>query len=285
MPSAQSISGVLTPLPLAPLPRTEVDKARRTTGSLYFLKNGNSASKLRGRWHQLLPRSVAETLSVMVEELMPDALRSGPLHIGDFVGSHFSKALVDPETMHGMILFFTAQLDDYIRRAKSELISRALLDFPVIVQGDAWDHVDFTGKKARHVPGQDFVVSRRIFTEELGVIDMSPNLDTGPHERVQRAAGAYALVLTNRQTWLQRDLPGFEELQFEFSFESIQSRIADVLANRARYIDLGISFGERYREVYSAAAFAHRLVAIVDLVTLQRSAPQPAIQPYFAWPM
>ena len=91
--------------------------------------------------------------------------------------------------------FFAAQLDDYLRRIKSEMIATAILDFPVIVQGDLWGHVDFAGRSARLVPGEDFVASRRVFADELGVIDMSPNMDTEPHDRVQRAAGFVDIVL------------------------------------------------------------------------------------------
>src|SRR5207249_1009738 len=102
-------------------------------------------------------------------------LRPGKLLIGDFVAQFIEARGIAPESAMSLMPFFAAQLDDYLRRIKSEMIATAILDFPVVVQGDLWSHVDFSGRRARLVQGEDFVASRRVFAEELGVIDMSPN--------------------------------------------------------------------------------------------------------------
>ena len=112
---------------------------------------------------------------------------------------------------------------------------------------------------------------------------MAPNLDTSPHERVQRAAGSYATVLTNRQGWLENRFPGFEELAFELNPNSIRARESDVIAHPDKFIDLGVAFGERFREVYAREAFAQRIVEMADLATLQWSTEKPFIQPFFVW--
>ena len=142
-----------------------------------------------------LSSPTTDSLLELAGEIRRVGLSAGTLHIGDFVGACFKSRGISSASMQNLVPFFTAQLDDYLRRIKSELIANALLDFPVIVQGANWNHVDFSGRKAQLRPGQDFETSHRIFTDELGVIDMSPNMDSEPHERMMRAAGAFSLAL------------------------------------------------------------------------------------------
>jgi hypothetical protein len=164
------------------------------------------------------------------------------------------------------------------------MIANAVLDLPVIVRGASWEHVDFTRRKARLYPGQDFDTSNKIFADELGVIDMSPNMDLEPHERVMRAAGSFSLVLTNRQSWLSREFAGFEDMTFEFDPQSIKDRIAGVLANPDRYLDLGVAFGERFRAIHPRDALARQVVEVADLASLQCVEQKPNIQKFFVWP-
>ena len=130
----------------------------------------------------------------------------------------------------------------------------------MIIQGGSWEHVDFSGRRAHLVPGLYFVTSRRIFTDELGVIDMSPNMDTEPHERVMRAAGSYSAVLTNRQSWIQEKFPEFQDLTFDFDTESVRDRVASVLSNPDRYLELGVAFGECFRRVHPVENFVRQVV-------------------------
>jgi len=178
----------------------------------------------------------------------------------------------------------SAQMDDYLRRVKSRLIAESILDLPVIVQGSFWHHLDFSGRKARLVPGQDYATTQAIYTQQLGIIDMSPNVDRSPHERVQRSAGSFTTFLTNRQGWLSEEFPDFEDLTFDFAHDSIRDRVADAIAHPDRYVDLGVAFAERFRQLYPREAFANRVADLAELAALQWSPSKPSIQPFFVWP-
>ncbi|SRR6266550_781786 len=284
LPDAKALTGILPPLPLMPLERSKLDSSIRQQGKLVFLKNGNSPTELQNLWRERLPKSIGKLVSAMAHEITPPGLRPGLLHIGDFVAEFLNASGIDPDGAHDLVRFFTAQLDDYLRRLKSQMIVESLLDLPILVQGSLWEHIDFSGRRAQLVPGQDYEASQLIYSDQLGIIDMSPNVDTAPHERVQRAAGSYAAVLTNRQTWLTEKFPGFEELTFEFDPESIKARASDAIARPGRYIELGIAFGERFRALFTAADFAARIVEVADLSALNWNATKPAIQPFFVWP-
>ncbi len=113
---------------------------------------------------------------------------------------------------------------------------------------------------------------------------MSPNVDTWPHDRIQRAAGNFATMLTNRQGWIANGFPGFEELSFEFHPDSIRDRVNDAISRPDHYLELGIAFGERFRELHTRDAFANRIIDMAELAALRQSPVKPIIQPFFDWP-
>jgi hypothetical protein len=280
---SRAMTGLIPSLPLAPIRRTDVDVAARRRGQLVFLKNGNSPDELRQLWVERLPRSVAGLLADMSDELAAIGTKPGVLHIGDFVAERLEAEDIAPDSATYLVRFMTAQLDDYLRRVKSRMIAESILDLPVIVQGSSWHHVDFAGRRATLVGGQEYDVTNRIYAEQLGIIDMSPNVDSAPHERVQRAAGSFATVLTNQQSWLSADFPGFDDLSFDFTPESIKDRVADVLAHPERYIELGIAFGERFRARWPRETFAEKIIMYGELAALQWDAQKPPLQPFFDW--
>ena len=189
LPEAQALTAVIPMPPISPLQRKDVDASVRRRGKLVFLKNGNSPTELQQLWQERLPRSIARLVASMADEITPIGLRPGLLHIGDFVGNYLVASGIDSDSARSLVPFFSAQLDDYLRRVKSRMIAESILDLPVIVQGSLWHHLDFTGRRAQLVEGQDYETSRQVYSGQLGIIDMSPNVDTSPHERVLRAAG------------------------------------------------------------------------------------------------
>jgi hypothetical protein len=284
LPDAHALSSLIPPIVMSPINRGKIDLARRQSGQIFFLKNGNSPSELKNLWHSRLPMSVARLTEAMADEIVAIGTRAGPLYIGDFVADFLQKNRVCTDPPSNLVAFLSAQMDDYLRRVKSTMIAESILDLPVTVQGSFWRHVDFTGKKARLVDGQNVDASRQILQSELGVVDMSPNVDDWPHDRVQRGAGSFALVLTNRQGWLSQRFPEFKELTFDFAPESIKARVADAIANPGRYLEQAVAFGERFREIYPREEFVSRVVDLAELSTLLWNEPKPALQSFFSWP-
>jgi hypothetical protein len=284
MPEARTLAAVIPPLPLSPVDRGNLDMSLRRRGKLVFLKNGNSPEQLQRLWNDRLPASVAKLVLSLADSITPKGLEAGRLDIGDFTADFLTSEGLDPNTMYDMQLFLSAQMDDYLRRVKSKMIAEALLDLPVIIQGGHLEHIDFIGRKAQCIAGQDFGATKQVFANQFGIIDMSPNVDTWPHDRVQRAAGTYALLLTNRQTWVTEKFPGFEDLTFGFDPESIRNRVSDAIARPSHYLELAVAFGDRFRENYTREFFANRIVDMAELAALQYSIEKPVIQTFFGWP-
>jgi hypothetical protein len=271
------------PFPISCIGSDQVDRARKRNGRIIFLKNGNSPNALVEQWRTMLPRAVSRCLVELCEELRPACLDSAIVYLDDLVLAGMARRGYSANLPPRLIHFFVAQIDDYYRRIKSTMIAEALLDYPVVVQGRNWEHVNFYGRKAVLVPGASFADSLKVYQRELGVIDMSPNINSAPHDRVTRSAGTYSLCLTNRQQWLLDDFPEFGKMAFAFKPDSIRECVEGALQRPEEYVDLGVAFGRRARELWSVDRVVDKLNEAAELGMLLHAAPRPQLQPYFAW--
>lgn len=279
---AHALTSTLPPMAMIPMERWAVDLKKRRQGKLFFVKNGNSPEELEEMWRTRLPAAMGRIMHDMARTVVDEAL-DRPVDLGDWVGDFLESTGIAAEPSPRLVWFYAAQLDDYLRRTKSTMIARAILDLPVIVQGSFWDHVDFTGRRAQRVEGTDVFASQRIHLDELGIIDMSANVDSWPHDRVQRSAGSYSLVITNEQGWLSRAFPEFTDLTYRFDPGSIADRVNAVLTNPDRFLELSVEFGERFRTVYPRRALAEKVLPLVEQTRVIWQRPPIQLQKFFVW--
>ena len=269
---------------LDPLELDDLDFNAKTSGQLFFLKNGNDPKQLWDSWSVLDARplnALRELASCLASNLNSSAI----LQIDDLVIEFFKNFDLDITKMLKLRLFFIAQLDDYLRRLKSTMMGEILMDFPVQIVGENWGHLDFIGKPVNHVDSCDYTESRELIRNGLGVIDMSPNTGGAPHDRPCRAYGAHTLCLTNEQSFFSDDFPNHKEFSFSFSRESFRDKVADVLARPKHYVDVGIETAARFREVNPLEGVVEHLLDTAACLRLdQRRARPPGFQDFFVWP-
>ena len=283
LPASSSIAAMVDPYFASDTPLSSIDFAKRRHGTLVFVKNGGDPRELMALWPRQLPETISDQLIELALEIEKPGLRAGRFLIHEFVVDYLDSKRIDTHALRPLVRLYVAQLDDYLRRVKSTMIGRALLRFPVTVQGAGWDHVDFSRAKARHAPPLDFGASETVYQNELGIIDMSPNIDGGAHDRMFRAAGAYAFALTNKCSWLEKVCPELNARAFEFDEASIASSVERALAKPAECTALGEAFGKAYRRHYSRTGWVDRLSALADISRIQSANYKPALQPYFVW--
>jgi hypothetical protein len=283
LPDARCISAVFEPYLISDTPRQSIDFRRRANGKLVFLKTGGNPEALASLWQQKLPDSICEQLLELKNEMMAVALKPGRFSVLQFVLDYLSSRRIDSRGLAAIVRLYVAQLDDYLRRAKATLVGKALLGFPVVIQGSGWDHLDFSGAKAQLVAPANFQSTETIFQNELGIVDMSPNVDTSVHDRMWRAAGTYAFALTNKSSWLENLLPELNAYAYEFDEDSIRTSVDRVLRHPAECVALAERYGNIFRERYKPEAVVDRLITLADMARLQGAAQKPPLQPYFVW--
>jgi hypothetical protein len=284
LPRVNGLLGVNPPAPVDPLPKHTIDFSAKERGKLLFLKNGNDPNKLISSWRAAVPAPVHLSLTDLASELAGQLQTPVGNDIDALVCSHFRSKGWDVEALTTLRLFFIAQLDDYLRRLKSTFIAEVLLDFPIEVHGYNWEHVDFSKRRATLISVADYEQSRTLINGSLGLLDMSPNTGLAPHDRPMRALGAYTLCLTNEQEYFKRACPQHEAFTFRFEKESLQARVADVLAHPRRYVELGISVAEAFRDGRDPDSFGQFLIDTASHVRLANASSLPGLQDYFVWP-
>jgi hypothetical protein len=287
LPQINGAMSVIPHVPISAVPFESIDFAKKLGGSLLFLKNGNDAPALVRAWQRTLEPSVAQALIEMADALTTgDAIdECHGTQIDDMIIAYYGQCGIDIETMPKLRVLLHAHLDDYVRRIKSTLMARTLMDFPVVIHGENWEHLDFSKKRCTFIPGSDFERSNQMMRESLGVIDMSPNTTFALHDRVTRAFGAFTYCMTNEQQILSEMLPSHHQhMTFRFNRDSIAERVSQVLANPRRTIEIGAESAEIFRARYTEENFVKFTVLLADSMR-QSMAPRPeGLQEFIVWP-
>ena len=265
-------------------PVDSLDLEAKRNGKILFLKNGKDPNELRRLWTNTLepfPLQIIFELASYLENHLDECAGN---QIDDLITKYFINCGYDLDHLLKLRLFLIAQLDDYIRAVKCTRMIEALLDLPVEIRGNNWSHVDFTGKKATYIDECDYVKSVGLIRNSLGLIDMSPNTVSRPHDRFVRACGAHTFCLTNEQQFLE-ELPNREHLSFSFDKESIQQRVAAALDHRAATVDMGIEVAEAYRKKHPSEELIVQMLKYASLAKLDNLRQRPhGSQDFFVWP-
>jgi hypothetical protein len=267
-------------VPLYPFdacPKQSVDLHRKAaSGTIVFPKNGNCPDRLIDYWRTSLPPAASEALEAVAE--IGDAALDQPIDLLTELQRYFAGlGICLPENQH-LMFFLIAQLDDYLRRKKSTLIARSVLDYPVIIRGAHWDHVDFQGRRARHDPDPDYDRTRQLLDDSVAILDMSPNTQSGAHDRVLRAAGRYTAFLTNRQQFYADNFENHRAFTFLFNPDAVRACVETALSRPRDTVEMGVIQGERMRELLTAENYVKQLLAAVDACALACSGSPPGTQ-------
>ncbi|MBI1751481.1 MAG: hypothetical protein HY014_17270 [Acidobacteria bacterium] len=282
-PHQEGLSAIFDPWIIDPHPEASLDFPLRAKGQLFFIKSGGDPEEVRQLWRNQLPGHLCRhllNLSEVAAELGL-GLRLPPLH--GLVEDYFAGQRIDLRLDAPLIAFFVAQVDDYLRKLKATLVGQALVQCPVVIQGNRWEHLDLSRAVATVRPAQDFAETMAIFQHQLGVIDLSPNVDTVCHDRLFRAAGTYAFALTNKSGWLEGLHPELNQAAFTFHPEAIQEAVHAALKDPERCVEWGRQFGRAFRSRYRPGDFVDRLCTVADLSRLRHANPKPLLQPYQVW--
>src|SRR5438105_2605808 len=280
----QAIYGTIPPFPMDLTDKREIDFRKKEQGKLLFLKNGNDPEKLVNSWRESMPPETFVMLAELASELANSIATDIGCDIDAIVTAYFANRGWDISEHLIFRLFFVAQLDDYLRRIKSTLIANALTDFPVEIHGFNWEHVDFSGKRAVYIPGGDYTQSRTEIIESLGLIDMSPNTERAPHDRVLRAFGLCTLCITNEQRFFKEQFENSERFCYRFDKDHLREKVADVLAHPKQYVELGLDVCEQFRKRRRPDDFGQYMLDTAALIRLACGPRPEGAQNFFVWP-
>jgi hypothetical protein len=283
LPNGMCASIICDPWLISDIPEEGIDFSAREKGKLYFIKNGGNPAALQTLWTSRLPSELSRQLRALSQEVLAPGLAPGKLNLHLLVSDFLAEQKIDIRRDGQMLGFYVAQMDDYLRRVKSTLLAQALLACRVVIQGARWDHLDTKGAVATLAPPQDFEATEALYQTQLGIIDMSPNVDTCCHDRMMRAAGTYSFALTNQSSWLNNLLPALNDAAFCFHPDHIRGAVNDALKDPVGCVELGRQYGRAFRERYDPQDFVTRLSVVAEMVRLRHATTKTPLQPHMMW--
>jgi len=284
LPKVPGLMGISPLHSCNPVPLADMDFAAKRQGKILFLKNGNDPKKLVEIWRNALPPQIFKRMMELADYLATNVADTVGNDIDSLVFTYLQGQGVDIEDCINLRLLFVAQLDDYLRRVKSTMMAEALLDFPIEIHGFNWEHVDFQGRRAKLVPFADFNTSDGLIRNSLAQLDMSPNTELLPHERTARAFDAFTVCLTNEQRFFRDNFSQHADFSFRFEVESLQNKVADVLANPARYVELGVELGTEFQQRYPGENWGLFMQEMAALLLANNASGMSGHQDFFTWP-
>lgn len=167
-----------------------------------FVKTGVDPARLRREW-DALPAS----LRGILHDAAARVLSGVDTTVADLVAAAFADRQVHWGDRRELFLFACSTVDRYARAVRAERMVRALLPHDALIVGD-WSHLDRPGARARfHAPvaaaGLD-----ALYADTRIVVNTSPTVRYGIHERIMAGLLAKAAVLSDTTPFMQRTLRG-----------------------------------------------------------------------------
>lgn len=209
----------------APLP------SEQRNGRIMFTKSGQDTNETEARWRNGRP-DIAAILFGAAEELMHRST-------ADFIP--VLQKLAEPRGMflHGnsaLAMVLCLELDAYLRFRRTNMVMRAMLQYPVDVFGTGWGHMRWENARARyHGP-----VTWKAMVEQLpaytGCLSINPLVEESVHDRVFFALAAGVPPISDSNAFSRANMPALEPYAFNFSAERIGAAAETVLADPATAI-------------------------------------------------
>ncbi len=233
------------------------------TPLIIFPKSGCDPQSLREPW-KFLPRIMQRVINESIDHYWGQC-RSGSvshsvLAVADSVGIELRNDLT-------LFTFFIAQVDDYIRKSKVDILVRKLLSLPIKIYGDGLGYLDATGAKAEMLPPVNYERLIELYDQSLAIISMNQNIDDECHDRPYSALGMGAMPITDINPWWQKNYPALMPYSYDFRDRSIAGAVEMVLSNPTATAE--VAWQESVRQI-KKRTFDDMVLDAIELAIMQR---------------
>ena len=231
---------------------------------IIFAKTLGDTQELERRWKKL---------PVRMYRIIHDAIDHYWEHTGRWgsvVDSVLAAARVSGLEVQNdlpLFCFFIAQLDQYFRLYKGNLLIKELLALPVRVYGKGIEHIDTSHAKATILPPINYHDLIDEYRKALAVISMNPNAGDDCHDRNYHAFGTGVLPISDIHPWWAKTFPELQPYSYDFCNKPITAAVENVYANPEAAADLAWSVGQRMR---TERPFQKSVEEAVDWALMQR---------------
>jgi hypothetical protein len=234
-----------------------------------FVKTGIDPSRIKLEWGAL-PRTTQEILNESAAVVLSGSNET----ITSICRAAFERHNLHCGSQRELLLYVCCSIDRYARATRAERMVRCLMRHDVLIIGD-WSHLDQSAARARFAPARSGAELDPLYAESKIVVNTSPSVRYGIHERIMAGLRAKAAVLSDSTPHLQRTLagcPAFVSLDIdapEFP-DQLDACIASMLADPEMPIKTASS-AEQAASMFSMDAFIDAVMEHVHIEAHRRA--------------
>ena len=234
-----------------------------------YVKTGVDSSRMRARWTEL-PKAIGH----LVNECSREVLTGTDATVTEICASAFTSGNMHCGAHRELFLAVCSRVDFYARAVRAERMVRALSSHDAVIVGD-WSHLDQPNARARFCNPVAADTLDALYADSQVVINTSPSVRRGMHERIMAGLFAKAAVVSDTTPFLQELLepcPSFKGVGIDDPCFSAQ--LGGVLMDTLGDPDMPakIEQSARFaRDAFGLEKFALALIEQVRLEAYRRS--------------
>ena len=132
----------------------------------------------------------------------------------------------------------------------------------------------------------DFDVARTqsLIDQAPAVVDMSPNTQDTPHDRVLRCIGRGTAFLTNRMACFDSVALDPDRYTYDFSPDGIRGLVERYVSRPDEAVELGLEQSRIFRSLYTDERYVATLTTMVDICALRIGGAPEGTQDFVVFP-
>ncbi len=233
---------------------------KNRNNKIIYAKSGTDIDAIEKKW-LTMPESIRKILFSAKEELQYQSTENA---------FEVIKRLADEENIflspnNAFALNIIREIDIYIRGWRANLAIKSLLNYPVDVYGNGWDHMNVSQSKGATFHGAlDLASLLNIFPNYLGCLSINPFIEDSVHDRVFYALAENVVPLSDQNRFSITHLPLLQKYSFKFNQESIISSVEQLLENPSNALELTHSTQVKLEEKFSLDSSAKKIIEFVS---------------------
>ncbi|MFT8720674.1 hypothetical protein [Acetobacter sp.] len=225
-----------------------------------FIKTGGNPEARRERWRDYPPRWRA-----ILEDASSAAVMQGTGGINDLLFAACEQHGLQADQRPEIILHLMEELDLYVREYRMNTVVKALLPLPVHIYGRGWDHLAALPACAQFHPAFDAQNISTIYSATQFLINTSPNIGSGMHERVAYGLDARCCVVSDENDFSRKilnDIPTF--FGFEANSKNLTEYFFELYHDTTDYTEATQKGVDLITHSFGGRSYMHELLNVAE---------------------
>ena len=245
---------------VVPNPLCDQTAWRDRSQRMVFVKTGENPQVRRDTWNTIPSR-----WKRVLEEASASAITRQTGDITDILVAACDAYNVQTDSRREIFYFLFQECDLYVRSYRANELVKALLALPVDIYGRNWDHLKDGATKARFHSAIDAGRLYELYADTQFLLNTSPNMASGIHERVACGLASRCCVVSDRNDFSEKNLKHLPVFHGFDSFDvNLPAYMSDLYYSKTDYTDRTQAGLDYARQHLNAQEMMYAFLEIAD---------------------